>query len=179
MGIREWARDRAMKEPMPGVLKVTAVDFTDGAGLFLTGVVSASGVEPTPVQRAIRHPRGKALAVFRHLDLPIVVDRTDPRRLRVIWDAVPEDRRLEFIDAARRAEQMRDAQSAERADCDPAPGSDPAAAPTRPGIIQHIHTAQLDGAVLDVGEAARRAVARVRRAAAAGEKDSSGPPSAD
>jgi hypothetical protein len=170
MGIRQWARDHAMKEPAPGVLKVTAVDFTGNTGLFLTGVVSAAGVEPTPVQHAIKHPRGKSLAVYRRLDLPVVVDRTDPWRIRVLWDAVPEDRQLEFIDAARLAEQMRVAETTEQA----GPGPDEAAAPTRPGIIQHIHTAQLDGAVLDLGEAARRAVAWVRRAAV--EQDTTKPP---
>jgi hypothetical protein len=49
MGIRQWARDHTMKDPVAGTLKATAVERTSGAAHVVTGVVSAPGVEPTPV----------------------------------------------------------------------------------------------------------------------------------
>jgi hypothetical protein len=105
MGIRQWARDHAMKDPVAGVLKLTAVDVGGGA-VTLTGVVTAPQIEPTPVQHKVDAPRAKLAALYRRLDLPVLVDRTDPRRLRIQWDAVPDRKQLEMMDAARLAERM-------------------------------------------------------------------------
>jgi hypothetical protein len=96
-----------MKEPVAGTFKVTSTDRTSGTKTVLTGVVTGPGLEPTPVQHRVDVPLKKIAAVFRRLDLPVMVDRTDPSRLRIVWDDVPDEKQLDLMQAARVAEQMR------------------------------------------------------------------------
>jgi len=107
MGIRQWARDHSMQEPVAGTFKVTSTDRTSGAKTILTGVVTGPGLEPTPVQHTVDVPLKKLAAVFRRLDLPVMVDRTDPSRVRIVWDDVPDEKQLDLMQAAQVAEQMR------------------------------------------------------------------------
>lgn len=158
MGLRQWTHDHGMKEPVPGILKVTAVDYRNG-GLWMTGVVTGSGIEPTPVQLKADGPRSKHAAVYRRLDLPVLVDRTDPRRARVQWDAVPDESQLDLMDAARLADQMRAVQ-----DLDAEPRDQVPEQAQDGNIFTTFHTAALDGAVLDLGEVARQALQQVQQA---------------
>ena len=107
MGIRQWARDHSMKEPVAGTMKVTSVEQAGGAALVITGVVTAPGLAPTPAQREADVPIAKMRAVFAKYDLPVLVDRTDPRRLRFIWDEVPDERQIDLLEASRLADRMR------------------------------------------------------------------------
>jgi hypothetical protein len=96
-----------MKEPVAGTFKVTSTDRISGAKTVLTGVVTGPGLEPTPVQHNVDVPLKKIAAVYRRLDLPVMVDRTDPSRLRIVWEDVPDEKQLDLMQAARVAEQMR------------------------------------------------------------------------
>ena len=107
MGIRQWARDRSMKDPVAATFKVTSTDRISGARMVLTGVVTGPGLEPTPAQHTADVPIKKLAAVFRQVDLPVLVDRADPGRLRFIWDDVPDEKQLDLLQAAQVAERMR------------------------------------------------------------------------
>ena len=107
MGIRQWARDHSMKEPVAGTFKVTSTDRMSGAKTVITGVVTGPGLEPTPAQHTVDVPIRKLAAVYRRLDLPVMVDRTDPSRLRIVWDDVPDEKQLDMMQAAQVAERMR------------------------------------------------------------------------
>jgi hypothetical protein len=96
-----------MKEPVAGTFKVTSTDRTSGAKIVITGVVTGPELEPTPVQHSVEVPLKKLAAVFRGLDLPVMVDRTDPSRLRIVWDDVPDEKQLDLMQAAQVAERMR------------------------------------------------------------------------
>jgi hypothetical protein len=96
-----------MKEPVAGTLKITSTDRVSGAKIVITGVVTAPGMEPTPAQHTVDVPVKKFAAVFRRYDLPVVFDRTDPSRLRFIWDEVPDEKQLDLLEASRVADRMR------------------------------------------------------------------------
>lgn len=116
MGMRQWARDHGMKEPVAGTLRLVSVDYYGGTAR-VTGVVSGPGLEPTPVEHTIDIPSHKLPIVGQ--DLPVTVDRTDTRRLRVEWQDVPTDKELAFERAEQLAQQMRDGTAP-----DANPGSD-------------------------------------------------------
>ena len=96
-----------MKEPVAGSLRITSTDHVSGAKTVITGVVTGPGVEPTPVQHTVEVPIKKMAAVFRRYDVPVVFDRTDPSRLRFIWDEVPDEKQLDLLEASRVADRMR------------------------------------------------------------------------
>lgn len=107
MGIRQWTRDHSMKEPVAGTFKVTSTDRLSGAKTVITGVLTGPGLEPTPAQHTVDVPLKKLAAVYRQFDLPVLIDRTDPSRLRFIWDDVPDEKQLDLMQAAQVAERMR------------------------------------------------------------------------
>ena len=96
-----------MKEPVAGTFKITSTDRVSGAKTVITGVVTAPGLEPTPAQHTVDVPLKKLAAVYRGYDLPVAVDRTDPSRLRFIWDEVPDEKQLDLLEASRVADRMR------------------------------------------------------------------------
>lgn len=81
---------RNMADPVPGILLVTAAAMPSRNALFhmtrITGVVSGEGIEPTAVQYAglIR----TALWPSPGKQLPVIVDRADPRKFAIQWDGV-------------------------------------------------------------------------------------------
>ena len=78
----------AMADPVPGTFLVTAAAMPSRNALFhmtrITGVVSAEGVAPTAVQYSglIR----TALWPSPGKQLPVIVDRADPRKFAIQWD---------------------------------------------------------------------------------------------
>ena len=96
-----------MKEPVAATFKVTSADRVSGAKIVITGVVTGQGLEPTPAQHTVDVPIKKLAAVFRRIDLSVVVDRTDPSRLRFLWDEIPDEKQLDLMQAAQVAERMR------------------------------------------------------------------------
>ncbi len=84
------ASTAAMTDPVPGTMLVTAASMPSRRAVFhlsrITGVVSGEGVEPTAVQfnGLIR----TALWPSPGKQLPVIVDRADPRRFAIQWDQV-------------------------------------------------------------------------------------------
>ena len=78
----------AMTDPVPGTMLVTAASMPSRNAVFhmsrITGIVSAEGVEPTAVQYngLIR----TALWPSPGRQLPVIVDRADPRKFAIQWD---------------------------------------------------------------------------------------------
>lgn len=81
---------KSMADPVPGTLLVTAATLPSQRALFaagrVTGVISAEGVEAFAVQhsglmKTSNWPRPGQ-------QLPIVVDRADPRNFAIEWDKV-------------------------------------------------------------------------------------------
>jgi hypothetical protein len=78
----------AMADPVPGTMLVTAASMPSRNAVFhmsrITGIVSAEGVEPTAVQfnGLIR----TSLWPSPGRQLPVIVDRADPRKFAIQWD---------------------------------------------------------------------------------------------
>ena len=81
----------AMADPVPGTMLVTAASMPSRNAAFhmsrITGIVSAEGVEPTAVQYSglIR----TSLWPSPGRQLPVIVDRADPRKFAIQWDQAP------------------------------------------------------------------------------------------
>jgi hypothetical protein len=79
-----------MADPVPGTMLVTAASMPSRNAAFhmsrITGIVSAEGVEPTAVQYngLIR----TSLWPSPGKQLPVIVDRADPRKFAIQWDQV-------------------------------------------------------------------------------------------
>ena len=103
------ARTAAMTDPVPGTMLVTAASMPSRRALFhmsrITGVVSGEGVEPTAVQYSglIR----TALWPSPGKQLPVIVDRADPRRFAIQWDEVGTSEASALGQAERLAAAMR------------------------------------------------------------------------
>lgn len=102
----------AMADPVPGSLLVTAAAMPSRRATYhmtrLTGVVSGEGVAPTAVQYngLIR----TALWPSPGIQLPVIVDRADPRKFAIQWDQAGANRssaldQAEALAAAMRARQ--------------------------------------------------------------------------
>jgi hypothetical protein len=102
----------AMADPVPGTMLVTAASMPSRNALYhmsrITGVISAEGVEPTAVQFGglIR----TSLWPSPGKQLPVIVDRADPKKFAIQWDqaANAESSALgqaEALAAAMRAKQ--------------------------------------------------------------------------
>jgi len=80
----------AMADPVAGTFLVTAASMPSRNALYhmtrITGVVSAEGVEPTAVQYGglIR----TSLWPSPGKQLPVIVDRADPKKFAIQWDQV-------------------------------------------------------------------------------------------
>ena len=88
MGIRSKWRAGHMKDPVSGVFRVAdwydAHPHSSPPGTRLTGVIVADGVPPTTAEVPADH-HGKWVG---QTELPVTVDRADPRNFRVEWDQV-------------------------------------------------------------------------------------------
>ena len=102
----------AMADPVPGTMLVTAASMPSRNAIFhmsrITGIISAEGVEPTAVQFGglIR----TALWPSPGKQLPVIVDRADPRKFAIQWDQASTDQasalgQAEALAAAMRAKR--------------------------------------------------------------------------
>lgn len=102
----------AMTDPVPGTMLVTAASMPSRNAVFhmsrITGIVSAEGVEPTAVQFGglIR----TSLWPGPGKQLPVIVDRADPRKFAIQWDQIGSSQasaldQAETLAAAMRAKQ--------------------------------------------------------------------------
>jgi hypothetical protein len=109
MGLRNWLRDKHMKDPVEGTLQVTGASMAPQGAMYsncrLHGVLTAPGVPAMPVEHYLTAPVNKW--PDPGVVLPVTVDRADPTRLRVNWDDVPSNREVaaaltqQFADAVR------------------------------------------------------------------------------
>ncbi len=78
----------AMADPVPGTMLVTAASMPSRNAVFhmsrITGIVSADGVEPTAVQ--FNGLLRTSLWPSPGRQLPVIVDRADPRNFAIQWD---------------------------------------------------------------------------------------------
>jgi hypothetical protein len=105
----------AMADPVPGTMLVTAASMPSRNAVFhmsrITGVISAEGVAPTAVQFGglIR----TSLWPSPGKQLPVIVDRADPKKFAIQWDQVGTSQasalgQAEALAAAMRAKQKDD-----------------------------------------------------------------------
>ncbi len=102
----------AMADPVPGTFRVTAAAMPSRNALYhmtrITGVVSGEGIAPTAVQYSglIR----TSLWPSPGKQLPVIVDRADPRKFAIQWDQAGTNEasalgQAEALAAAMRAKQ--------------------------------------------------------------------------
>jgi hypothetical protein len=105
----------AMADPVPGTMLVTAASMPSRNAVFhmsrITGVISAEGVAPTAVQFGglIR----TSLWPGPGTQLPVIVDRADPKKFAIQWDQVGTSQasalgQAEALAATMRAKQKDD-----------------------------------------------------------------------
>jgi hypothetical protein len=81
---------KSMADPVPGTLLVTAAAMPSRNSAYhmtrITGVVSGEGFEPTAVQFGglIKTSQWPSPGT----QLPVTVDRADPRKFTILWDQV-------------------------------------------------------------------------------------------
>ena len=99
----------AMADPVPGSLLVTAAAMPSRRATYhmtrITGVVSGEGVAPTAVQ--YNGLIKTALWPSPGSQLPVVVDRADPRKFAIRWDQAGADRPTALDQAEALAAAMR------------------------------------------------------------------------
>lgn len=100
----DWAKSKRMSQPVRGTAQVVSASrppynaISSNCSMHL--VVSAEGLEPTPVEHS-------ALVLVKRwptpgATLPVTVDLADPTRLKIHWDDMPTGDQT----AMRRAELM-------------------------------------------------------------------------
>jgi hypothetical protein len=99
----------AMADPVPGMLLVTAAAMPSRRATYhmtrLTGVVSGEGVAPTAVQYDGLIRTG--LWPSPGTQLPVIVDRADPRKFAIQWDQAGTNRSSALDQAEALAAAMR------------------------------------------------------------------------
>ena len=107
----------AMADPVPGSLLVTAAAMPSRRATYhmtrITGVVSGEGVTPTAVQYSglIR----TSLWPSPGSQLPVIVDRADPRKFAIQWDQAGASQPTALDQAEALAAAMRSRQNGDGA----------------------------------------------------------------
>ncbi len=105
----DWAKSKRMRQPVRGAAQVVsatmpAADSTS-SNCRMSLVVSADGLEPTPVEHT-------AMASVKRwpnpgMTLPVTVDLADPTRLKIHWDDMQTNRQSAMQQAEQMAEMMK------------------------------------------------------------------------
>lgn len=94
MGALNWLRNHRLSDPVDGTYRLTACSggAYDAAysNCRMEGVVTAPGVAPVAVEHYCTAPTRKWPQPGE--ELPVLVDRADPQRLRIKWDEIPTGR---------------------------------------------------------------------------------------
>ena len=105
----DWAKSKRMSQPAQGTAQVVSASMppydASSANCSLHLVVSAEGLEPTPVEHT-------AMASVKRwptpgVTLPVTVDLADPTRLKIHWDDVPTGDQSAMQQADQMAEMMK------------------------------------------------------------------------
>ena len=110
----DWAKSKRMRQPERGTAQVVSASMppynATSSNCSLHLVVSAEGLEPTPVEHT-------AMASVKRwpnpgMTLPVTVDLADPTRLKIHWDDVPTGDQTAMQQAEQMAEMMKGAAGA-------------------------------------------------------------------
>jgi hypothetical protein len=108
VGARNWIRNHRLTDPIRGSYRLTACSGGSSGAAYsncrMEGVVTADGVAPVAVEHYCTTPTKKW--PYPGQELPVLVDRADPQRLRIIWDDVPTGREVGRQQAQAAAERM-------------------------------------------------------------------------
>ena len=105
----DWAKSKRMSQPARGTAQVVSASMppydASSANCQMSLVVSAEGLEPTPVEHT-------AMASVKRwptpgTTLPITVDLADPTRLKIHWDDVQTGKESAMQQAEQMAEMMK------------------------------------------------------------------------
>ena len=105
----DWAKSKRMSQPVRGTAQVVSATMpaedATSANCTLNLVVSAEGLEPTPVEHT-------AMASVKRwptpgTTLPVTVDLADPTRLKIEWDDVQTNAQTAKEQAEQMAEMMK------------------------------------------------------------------------
>ncbi len=107
--IGDWAKSKRMSRPVRGTAQVVSATMppedASSSNCTLNLVVSAEGLEPTPVEHT-------AMASVKRwpspgMTLPVTVDLADPTRLKIEWDEVQTNAQTAQQQAEQMAEMMK------------------------------------------------------------------------
>ena len=105
----DWAKSKRMSQPVRGTAQVVSASMppydSTSANCSMSLVVSAEGLEPTPVEHT-------AMASVKRwptpgATLPVTLDVADPTRLKIHWDDVPTGDQSAMQQAEQMAEMMK------------------------------------------------------------------------
>jgi hypothetical protein len=105
----DWAKSKRMSQPVRGSAQVVSatmpVPESTSSNCRMSLVVSAEGLEPTPVEHT-------AMAKNKRwpnpgMTLPVTVDLADPTRLKIHWGEVQTNRQSAKQQAEQMAEMMK------------------------------------------------------------------------
>jgi hypothetical protein len=105
----DWAKSKRMKQPVRGAAQVVSASMppydATSSNCSMHLVVSAEGLEPTPVEHSAM------VSVKRWptpgITLPVTVDLADPTRLKIDWDDVQTNEQTAMQQAEQMAEMMK------------------------------------------------------------------------
>jgi hypothetical protein len=105
----DWAKSKRMKQPVRGAAQVVSASMppynATSSNCSMHLVVSADGLEPTPVEHT-------AMASVKRwptpgTTLPVTVDLADPTRIKIDWDDVQTNEQTAMQQAEQMAELMK------------------------------------------------------------------------
>jgi hypothetical protein len=105
----DWVKSKRMSQPARGTAQVVSASMppyeATSSNCSMSLVVSAEGLEPTPVEHT-------AMASVKRwptpgTTLPVTVDLADPTRLKIHWDDVQTNKESAMEQAAQMAEMMK------------------------------------------------------------------------
>ncbi len=105
----DWAKSKRMSQPVEGTAQVVSASMppydATSSNCSMHLVVSAEGLEPTPVEKSAM------VSVKRWptpgMTLPVTVDLADPTRLKIHWDDVETNAQSAQNQAEQIAEMMK------------------------------------------------------------------------
>ena len=110
----DWVKSKRMSQPVEGTAQVVSAtmpaESSTSSNCSMSLVVSAEGLEPTPVEHT-------AMASVKRwptpgTTLPVTVDLADPTRLKIHWDDVQTNKQTSMQQAEQMAEMMKGAAGA-------------------------------------------------------------------
>jgi len=107
--IGDWAKSKRMSQPVRGTAQVVSAsmppDDATSSNCLMSLVVSAEGLEPTPVEHTTMAKTKRWPTPG--MALPVTVDLADPTRLKIHWGDVQTNRQSAKQQAEQMAEMMK------------------------------------------------------------------------